>query len=138
MAFTATIQPNNSLVSGTTGEYQHRYDVVLMDGTLAVTATGAVAASVCELGHHPCLFLELTIPVAPTGTTPAAIFTIETASQANPTTWRTLLAFASQNSQVTTPIRLSMPGADWWVRVNATTVTGTTPSFLPVIQGQCV
>jgi hypothetical protein len=136
MAFTATIQSNNTLVNGTTAEYQHRYDVVLLDGSIPVTATGAIAASVLELGHHSQLFLELTIPVAPTGTTPAAVFTIETASQAAPTVWRTLGAFASQNAQVTTPIRLSMPGADWWIRVNTTTETGTTPSFSPVIQGQ--
>lgn len=96
------------------------------------TATGVVTNSTLELGDANTLRLNL-IASAVTGTTPSVTVTLETSADGS-TGWTAVGAFAAVTAAGTT--RKIFTGLDRFVRLNATTVTGTTPSVTYTVSGE--
>lgn len=97
------------------------------------TATGAVTGTTVELGDQAQARLTLAV-TAVSGTTPSVTLTLETSPDS--TTWTAVASFAAATA-VSTQYRV-FTGIDRFVRLNATAVSGTTPSVTYSVTGETV
>lgn len=104
---------------------------VTMVTAAVVTATGAVPNSSYELGDQGTLRLNA-VATAVGGTTPSITLTLETSP--DNATWTTVAAFAAVTANGT--VRKIFTGLDRFVRLNATAVTGTTPTGTFTVSGE--
>lgn len=96
------------------------------------TATGVVANSVLEIGDQSTLRLNA-VATAVTGTTPSVTLTLETSADGS-TGWTAVSTFPAITAAGT--VRKIFTGLDRFVRLNATTVSGTTPSATYTVSGE--
>ena len=113
------------------GRWARTRDVTLVSGAVT-TATGAVANSSYELGDQNTLRLTLNA-TAVSGTTPSVTVTVETSADGS-TNWQTVASFAAVTA--VSSQRKVFTGLDRFVRLNATAVSGTTPSVTYTVSGE--
>lgn len=113
--------------------YARTRDVAFNAGaSFTTTATGAVAGSTYEIGDQSTLRLTLAAS-AVSGTTPSVTITVETSADGS-TGWTSVGAFAAQTAVGSQ--RKIFTGLDRFVRLNATAVSGTTPSVTYTVSGE--
>lgn len=113
------------------GRYARTRSVTVVTAAVT-TATGAVANSVQELGDQNTARLTLNA-TAVSGTTPSVTVTVETSADGS-TGWTSVGAFAAVTA--VSSQRKVFTGLDRFIRLNATAVTGTTPSVTYTVSGE--
>ncbi|MDP8971208.1 MAG: hypothetical protein M3N52_12085 [Actinomycetota bacterium] len=113
------------------GRYARTRDVRLANA-VTVSAVGVLPNSTWELGDQGTLRLTLTAANVG-GTTPSITITLETSAD-GVAGWSAVGAFAAVTADGTQ--RKIFAGLDRFVRLNATTVTGTAPTASITVDGE--